>query len=280
MKGLGARLRWGIPISLAIIGVVFLDLWGGGDGKGLQLLAVLFGAGAVIEGVRLGSKWRADVIIGLLFFCTIFLLLATEMGKSVPGFENGVSPVWMLGLPLFLAPLITELAPSIPGARWRGILHAILISVWLAMPVLACASISSDPLGAHLFLCALLMVKGSDTGAYLIGRPFGRTPLHPISPRKTVEGLLGAVVVAAILGALYAAILQHESFPVSEAVFFGALVAFAGQLTDLQESALKRSVGAKNSGDTIPGLGGLLDMMDSLILAIPLIVWLRSVWQD
>ena len=139
--------------------------------------------------------------------------------------------------------------------------------------------VSVDPLGAHLFLCALIMIKGSDTGAYLIGRPFGRTPLHPVSPRKTVEGLLGAVGAACLLGVAYSLILQHETFPVSQAIFFGVLAAVAGQLTDLQESAFKRAAGAKNSGETIPGLGGMLDMMDSLILAIPLIVWLRTLLQ-
>ena len=85
---------------------------------------------------------------------------------------------------------------------------------------------------------------------------------------------------ATLIGIAYAVILQHESFPISQAAFLGLLMALAGQLTDLQESALKRSMGAKNSGDTIPGLGGMLDMMDSLILAIPLIVWLRSLWID
>jgi phosphatidate cytidylyltransferase len=55
-------------------------------------------------------------------------------------------------------------------------------------------------------------------------------------------------------------------------------VALAGQLTDLQESALKRAAGVKDSGRTIPGLGGVLDMMDSLILTIPLVFWLRTLW--
>ena len=280
MKGLGDRLRWGIPISLGVTLVIGFDLWAGGDGIGLIILALLFGVGAVIEGVKLCSRSGGDIAIGLICFVGTFLLFATESNRQLIGFETGIPPALLLGLPLFLAPLITELAPSVAKARWRGALHALLVSQWMVMPVLACVSMARDPLGAHLFLCALLMVKGSDTGAYLIGRPFGRTPLHPISPRKTVEGLIGAVVAGVAMGVVYSLTLQHESFGISQAAFFGVLMALAGQLTDLQESAFKRAGGAKNSGDTIPGLGGLLDMMDSLILAIPLIVWLRTLWYD
>ena len=280
MKGLGTRLRWAIPISLAVILVIFLDLWAGWNGRGLVGLALLFGVGAMLEGIKLGTRRGSDLALGLLCFSGSFLMLSTEKYRRLLGLEDGIPFAVVLGLPLFLAPLITELAPSIHRARWRGSFHAILVSQWLVMPVLACVSMSTDPLGSHLFLCALLMVKGSDTGAYLIGRPFGRTPLHPISPRKTVEGLLGAMGSSTLIGIAYAVILQHESFPISQAAFLGLLMALAGQLTDLQESALKRSMGAKNSGDTIPGLGGMLDMMDSLILAIPLIVWLRSLWID
>ncbi|MGB1070379.1 MAG: phosphatidate cytidylyltransferase [Planctomycetota bacterium] len=276
MKGLGARLRWGLPISLGVILVISLDLWAGGEGWGLTLLALLFGTGALLEGIKLGTPRVSDRVLGVLLFGGTFLLWSVPTYRSALGFEDGIPLAWMLGLPLFLAPVITEAVPSIPKARWRGALHALLVSQWLVTPVLACVMVSEDPLGAHLFLCALIMIKGSDTGAYLIGRPFGKTPLHPVSPRKTVEGLLGAIGAACLLGVAYSLILQHETFPVSQAIFFGILAAVAGQLTDLQESAFKRATGAKNSGETIPGLGGMLDMMDSLILAIPLIVWLRT----
>ena len=280
MKGLGARLRWGVPISIAVILVISFDLQAGGQGWGLLGLALLFGTGAVVEAIRLGSKNRFDLILGVLLFGGSFLLWSMPSLRTLIGFESGIPMALVLGLPLLLAPVITEAIPAIPRARWRGAIHALLVSQWLVPPVLACAMVSSDPLGAHLFLCALIMVKGSDTGAYLVGRPFGRTPLHPVSPRKTVEGLMGAIGAAVLLGTVYSLVLQHESFPVSQAVFFGILAALAGQLTDLQESAFKRAAGAKNSGETIPGLGGMLDMMDSLILAIPLIVWLRTILHD
>ena len=111
-----------------------------------------------------------------------------------------------------------------------------------------------------------------------MGRSVGRIPLHPISPRKTVEGLLGAIGASVLAGAIYSYALADPGFPVSQACFIGVLVALAGQLTDLQESALKRAAGVKDSGRTIPGLGGVLDMMDSLILTIPLVFWLRTLW--
>ena len=277
MSGLKARLSWGIPISIGVIVLLSLDISGVGSGWGVRILTFLFGVCACLEGVALASDKRRDAVIGVGLFVGLFVAFVSDGAQSLLGWDS-IPSYLLMGIPLFLAPLITELVPEISGRPARRILHAILVAVWLVLPVLACVAVDSDPLGAHILLCALVMVKGSDTGGYIVGRSVGRIPLHPISPRKTVEGLLVAIGASVLAGAIYSYALADPGFPVSQACFIGVLVALAGQLTDLQESALKRAAGVKDSGRTIPGLGGVLDMMDSLILTIPLVFWLRTLW--
>lgn len=125
----------------------------------------------------------------------------------------------------------------------------------------------------------LLTTKSSDIGAYTLGHLIGRHKLIPwLSPGKTWEGLLGAILFAAAIGAAGTAVLglfgiegRPEPAP---AALLGALFAIAGQAGDLLESVLKRDAGKKDSGGTIPGFGGVLDVVDSLLLAPPLAYWL------
>jgi phosphatidate cytidylyltransferase len=113
----------------------------------------------------------------------------------------------------------------------------------------------------------VLVVWAYDTAAYLVGRRFGRRPfMHHISPAKTVEGVLGGIVVAVIVGAALVALLGR---PVLAGAVFGLLVGAAAQAGDLAESMLKRAAGAKESGTLIPGHGGLLDRIDSFLFAAP-----------
>ncbi|MAS40777.1 MAG: hypothetical protein CMK33_03575 [Porticoccaceae bacterium] len=125
----------------------------------------------------------------------------------------------------------------------------------------------------------LLTTKSSDIGAYTLGHLIGKHKLIPwLSPGKTWEGLLGAVLFAAGIGAGGAALLAVVEIPgrpaVIPAALLGALFALAGQAGDLLESVLKRDAGKKDSGGTIPGFGGVLDVIDSLLLAPPLAYWL------
>ena len=105
-----------------------------------------------------------------------------------------------------------------------------------------------------------------DTGAYLVGRSFGRTPLLPaVSPKKTVEGLVGGLVGSMLAGGI-GAVLFGLDVPWHLGVVLGLALGVIGQLGDLCESLLKRQAGVKDSGTLIPGHGGMLDRIDALSL--------------
>lgn len=123
------------------------------------------------------------------------------------------------------------------------------------------------PGGIGLFTTVLLITKSGDTGAYLIGSRFGKTPLIPrISPRKSVEGALGGLFFS-ILGALAANPFLH--LPYAHVLAIGLGFGILGQLGDLSESLMKRDFQLKDSGNILPGMGGVLDIMDSLLFTAP-----------
>jgi phosphatidate cytidylyltransferase len=127
----------------------------------------------------------------------------------------------------------------------------------------------------------LIVVKMGDTGAYFVGKAIGRHRMAPrVSPNKTVEGAIGAIVFAcsaswAVFQWLVPAALPHGAehpramTPAVGAMVFGVLVGAAGMLGDLAESLLKRDAACKDSSAWMPGLGGVLDMLDSLLVAAP-----------
>ena len=141
---------------------------------------------------------------------------------------------------------------------------------------------TNESLGFGLFfsLWVVVVAKFSDIGALLIGKMIGRTKMAPsISPGKTIEGLIGGLAASAGIGALIPwlilnympTVVNFGSFdfsPVQGAVW-GLLIAVTSVIGDLIASVLKRLAGMKDSGGAIPGIGGLLDLTDSLILAAP-----------
>ena len=141
-----------------------------------------------------------------------------------------------------------------------------IIPAWCAMGVIH----GSQPYGHRWLFVAVAIVWAADTGAYFAGRHYGRRKLSPrISPNKTVEGLLGGLVCGLAV-ALALAPLAGATLAQLPAVALVALVAVAFSVVgDLFESLLKRHVGAKDSGDLIPGHGGILDRIDGVIAALP-----------
>lgn len=134
--------------------------------------------------------------------------------------------------------------------------------------------------GMTALLSLVVVVKVSDSGAYFTGRLIGKRKMSPrISPGKTVEGGAGAMVSAAAAGWLVMSVLapwltgQPADGAWWRGAVYGLIVGAAGMVGDLAESLLKRDMGRKDSSTWLPGLGGILDMLDSLLLAAP-VAWL------
>jgi phosphatidate cytidylyltransferase len=153
---------------------------------------------------------------------------------------------------------------DLPGAMNRlglSLLGALYVGFFVPHVVL----LRSLPEGWCWVLLTVAVAMGSDTGGYFAGRAWGRRKLlEAVSPSKTLEGAAGALG-----GAVVVAVLGHYVFPEllggPEAVGFGLAVSVLAQFGDLSESALKRAFGAKDSGWIIPGHGGILDRLDSLL---------------
>ncbi len=128
--------------------------------------------------------------------------------------------------------------------------------------------------GTALLFAPVLLTWVSDTSAYFAGRQWGRRKLIPkVSPGKTVEGSVGALVGCVLAAAAYATLLSRfPSYRISlpEAIGFGLLISVAAQVGDLAESLLKRDAGFKDSGALLPGHGGALDRFDSLLFTLPI----------
>lgn len=123
-----------------------------------------------------------------------------------------------------------------------------------------------DDRGWRWVFLTVACVFGSDTGGFFAGRAYGRRKLMPaVSPSKTVEGAFGALGGAVLGGSLFRLLLLRDRMGVQEAVAVALVMSVLAQFGDLCESALKRAFGAKDSGWILPGHGGILDRLDSLL---------------
>ncbi len=124
--------------------------------------------------------------------------------------------------------------------------------------------------GLYLTTLVILGIWSSDSGAYFVGKAMGRRKLWPaISPNKTVEGSIGGLVIAVLV--VLGLNVSFAFLPWTQAVAIAVVAAVAGQMGDLVESAYKRHFGVKDSGQIFPGHGGVLDRVDSWILAFPVL---------
>ncbi len=123
--------------------------------------------------------------------------------------------------------------------------------------------------GVALVFFVIIVTWLSDTGGFFVGKTLGKYPLAPtLSPKKTVEGLLGGVLFS-VIGAIISHFTFVPFFSLGQCVMLGVGLALLGALGDLAESAIKRSVSVKDSGTIIPGHGGVLDRVDSLLFTGP-----------
>lgn len=328
------RIGYGATAIAVLLGVFLADA-----GIAMRLaqsegmLAALFRRGSVIPAVVLAfccvGAAEMDAMLrargarpfsGLAYAMIVTLVLspwlsaAGWLGQQPAVLEGLYWSVIGVGLSVFGVGCLAIVRGD-PVGSTRDIAVTILMILYLGfLPSFAlqlrCGRETAGNDGAWLLLITLLVSKSSDIGAYFAGTAFGRRKLIPsISPGKSVEGFVGGIVAAALVGWLLASapafasarggglvsgsvgevpagqsflLLLHEitfrfSIPPHSSIFtpgtrglvFGLVISVVSQIGDLLESCFKRDAGFKDSGQIIPHFGGVLDLMDSPILAVP-----------
>jgi phosphatidate cytidylyltransferase len=270
--------------------VVGLVLWGSTAavtiGTALVILLALFEFFALGDAIghRAYRFWTAACALGL-----VFVQWMASTANSV-GTSRGIQYFVLIGKAFLSIPAVGDVffifllvvtvltlwtkRPMVEALPAAGISSSGLILVALPLTyAIRLHGISTD--GPKLLMFVLIITWVGDTAAYFVGRAIGKHPLAPVlSPKKSWEG-----TIASILGALLVAVVfaRWLIVPPPHLLAMAVVGNIAGQAGDLLESAYKRSAGVKDSGSLLPGHGGVLDRIDALILAIP-VVWYYWIW--
>jgi phosphatidate cytidylyltransferase len=212
------------------------------------------------------AQWLTTTVrYGVLVGFGSLSQMTWSMVRTFPRTEDTIF-VFVLGiatLTLFTRRPLVEALPS-AGISASGL-------VLVAFPLSYAIRLhGSGTQGPALLLFAMVIIWVGDTAAYFVGRSIGKHTLAPhLSPKKTWEGTVASFVGSLIVAVVFA---RFMTVPLPHLLGMAAVGNVAGQIGDLLESAYKRSAGIKDSGSILPGHGGVLDRIDALILAIP-VVW-------
>jgi len=256
----------GLPLLFAAVWIG--EIW-------FSALVTLVAAVASIELTLMARRWGHYVSIPLVTVPVVALVAIAHVlsRTSVP--PNAIT--------FALAVLSVALLAWLVANRGRQMAFARPVTA-LAIILYAGGFLSHLPLlraleqGREWVLFLLLVTFATDTSAYFVGKFIGRTPLAPsISPSKTIEGAVGGMIgaVGASLAANYVLGLNVSLW---EALILGSLIGVVGQLGDLAESRIKRLADVKDSGALIPGHGGVLDRLDSIVLNLVVVYYFVS-WE-
>lgn len=152
----------------------------------------------------------------------------------------------------------------------RDVAFALLAFLYIPFLLMHLVLLRQTPFGIQWLFVIMLIVMTNDSAAYYTGSAFGKHRLYPlVSPKKSIEGAIGGLV-GSLIGTLCAKFTFFPQLTVTDAVVAALVVGVVGQAGDLFESLLKRSFGVKDSGTIIPGHGGVLDRLDSILFAAPI----------
>jgi phosphatidate cytidylyltransferase len=232
---------------------------------GITLLA-LFGFKEFARATGLYRDWWMTGAVNVGIIAVAASSLVTDPLLDRPGWYGlfMTLPVYIVSL-ILMIPIIRNRAKG----QLQHVALAILGFIYLGWMFSHVGFLANSPHAYGYLLFLILAVEGSDVAAFLAGKLFGRRKLRPeISPNKTWGGSLGALAVSMALPWLMRFSFPH--FGAAQLVLTGVIVGIGGQLGDLTISMIKRDVGVKDMGALIPGHGGLLDRIDSLIFVGPL----------
>jgi CDP-diglyceride synthetase len=219
---------------------------------------------ALYEFLDLGRKKGYPLSMPLCIALMAFILAAFVLEPI--SVEMGVF-LTLLVIPGYYVFASSDLEQALPGSA-----VSVLATLYVGMLGGSLIRMRNDfPEGAKLIFFLTLVVWLGDAGAYYFGRTFGRHKLSPrISPKKTVEGAIGGVF-ASVVTALVLHFTIFPTFPILHTVIAAVLLSVTGIIGDLAESMWKRSAAVKDSGTLLPGHGGFLDRLDSILFTAPIL---------
>lgn len=271
------------PIMIALLlGVLWLDQWAQAAGytrAGLVILLVL-----VLPGIRFAARELAFFLRAkgiATGFRVLFLAGAAGCVGVYAVMQDDLTlagPNAMLLVSLGIGALLVGVLVQCKGQNTEGTMAAgaaaVFAFVYLGLMPGTLLAIRAEHT-AWVLAAALLTTKSCDIGAYFTGRAIGKTKLIAwLSPGKTWEGLVGGVILAALVS--LATLTPLADLHWAYALLVGAVLAVVGQGGDLLASMFKRDAAVKDSGSSIPGFGGVLDVIDSPLLAGPVAYWLLA----
>ncbi len=259
-------LRYRVISALAIMPLVFFAIWFGG--RWFTALVAVATVAASLELFRLTAWGRRYLTLGPALAVVLIIL-------------NPEFPLWLsVAMPWVFVPsfVVVEVLgagkrrPVVRGWVWAltgGLFVGGLLGLWIAL--------RRVPNGREWVLLGIGATFACDTAAYFVGRAWGHRQLAPrVSPRKTWEGAI-AGFFAAIAGTFIVALLGKLPVNYLQIALLGALIGVVAQFGDLGESWLKRRAAVKDSGSLIPGHGGMLDRLDSIVF-VGMVLYYYVIW--
>ena len=272
----------------------------------LYVLAIVAGAVALLaiaEFLKLATHYAIQPLVEATYaFVALFFVFVVVVSTNRTPLVETTAMLYGIALAATLAPFVfltiamrrANLATGYPAAAASTFAFA-----YIAIPMALLVAIRQQPAGAIWTIYTLLAVWAGDIFAYFVGESLGRHRMSPeISPKKTWEGAVASIIASVIVGTLW---IQHapgispallhiglidrqggmwglEQPPLWPIILLSAAVNIAAQLGDLVESLIKRGAGVKDSGTILPGHGGMLDRIDAMLFAVP-VVWAYGAWR-
>lgn len=265
-----------VYVALIVLALTLSMVWG------LWILLSFFAVAGIIEFNRLTGVNR-PYIFRIVLDCAaaVWLLYATAQYGMAISHGIGIFLPYLLYLlyvvcrSTFLPhqAMLPSLGNSVIGQLYIAVPLALTIRLTLVVDPFS----SMTQYNGLLLLAIFIFIWVNDTGAYLVGSRWGKRRLAPsISPKKSVEGSIGGLLLV-LLSAVILRLLLFPELSWLRILLIAVVVAIFGTIGDLFESSLKRRAGVKDSGKLIPGHGGILDRIDSLLLAVPAVYLLLAV---
>jgi phosphatidate cytidylyltransferase len=273
----------------------------------LYVLAIVSGSIAVLaiaEFLKLATHYAIQPLaVATYIYVALFFVFVTLVTTNRTPLMEASAMLFGITLAAAVAPFVflslamagsSELNKGYPAAAASAFAFS-----YIAIPMALLVEIRQQPAGAIWTIFTLLAVWAGDIFAYFVGKAIGRHLMSPqVSPKKTWEGAIASIVASVVIGTLW---IQHapsisayflrlglierrdgmfgleqpQLFPI---IVLAAVVNIAAQLGDLVESLIKRGAGVKDSGTILPGHGGMLDRIDAMLFAVP-VVWAYGAWR-